>query len=143
MIEHMRGEDYFKGKKITVIGLGLLGRGVGDTAFLAECGAELTVTDLRTEHELEESLNILSEYSNITYVLGEHRKEDFENRDFILVAAGVSMDSEYLRHASFASVPLKQSGAQILPEIFDGQFATAGIFSAGLNRHSAKSDKSA
>jgi len=27
----------FKGKKITQIGLGLLGRGIGDAAFLARC----------------------------------------------------------------------------------------------------------
>ena len=28
--------SYFHGKKITVLGLGLLGRGIGDVAFLAE-----------------------------------------------------------------------------------------------------------
>ena len=36
----------FKGKRVTVMGLGLLGRGVGDAAYLAEAGAEVTVTDL-------------------------------------------------------------------------------------------------
>ena len=41
--------DYFKGKKITVMGLGLLGRGVGDIKFLAEAGADLIVTDLKTQ----------------------------------------------------------------------------------------------
>ena len=49
-------KNYFKNKKITVMGLGLLGRGVGDTAFLAKCGAKLTVTDLKTEEQLKESL---------------------------------------------------------------------------------------
>ena len=29
----------FQGKKVTVMGLGLLGRGVGDAAYLAEMGA--------------------------------------------------------------------------------------------------------
>lgn len=28
--------DYFQGKRITLMGLGLLGRGVGDAKFLAE-----------------------------------------------------------------------------------------------------------
>ena len=30
------------------MGLGLLGRGVGEAAFLAECGAKLIITDLKT-----------------------------------------------------------------------------------------------
>jgi len=103
--------DYFKGKKITVLGLGLLGRGVGDVAFMAEAGAELIVTDLKSKEELASSLEQLSQYTNITYVLGEHRKEDFEDRDFVLVGAGVPMDSEYLEYARQASIPLKQSAA--------------------------------
>ena len=44
----MNYKAYFKGKKITVLGLGLLGRGINITKFLAECGAELLVTDLKT-----------------------------------------------------------------------------------------------
>ena len=103
--------EYFKDKRITVMGLGLLGRGVGDAAFLAECGAEVIVTDLKSEAELKESIDQLQQYDNITFVLGEHRKEDFENKDFILVAAGVPMESKYLAHAREAGVPLKQSAA--------------------------------
>ena len=37
--------DYFKGKRVTVMRIGLLGRGVGDTAYMAEAGAEVTVVD--------------------------------------------------------------------------------------------------
>lgn len=103
---------HFTGKKITVMGLGLLGRGVGDAAFLAEMGAaEVLVTDLKSESDLADSVAELQQYDNIKLVLGEHRLEDFENRDFILVAAGVPMDSPYLGHAREAGVPLKQSAA--------------------------------
>jgi hypothetical protein len=31
-------KEFFKGKNITQMGLGVLGRGVGDAEFLAECG---------------------------------------------------------------------------------------------------------
>lgn len=104
--------EYFKGKKITVMGLGLLGRGVGDAAYMAEAGAaEVLVTDLKTEEELKESVEQLKQFENVKFVLGEHRKEDFEDRDFILVGAGVPRESEYLRHAGEAGVPLKQSAA--------------------------------
>ncbi len=104
--------DYFKGKKVTVLGLGLLGRGVGDAAYIAEAGAaEVLVTDLKTQEELKESVEQLKDHENVKLVLGEHRNEDFEGRDFILVGAGIPMDSSYLEHARKAGVPLKQSAA--------------------------------
>ncbi|HEY4526531.1 MAG TPA: hypothetical protein VJK53_01655 [Candidatus Paceibacterota bacterium] len=34
--------EYFKGKKITLMGLGLLGRGVGDAEFLVRYWRNLT-----------------------------------------------------------------------------------------------------
>lgn len=101
----------FKGKKITVMGLGLLGRGLGDAKFLAECDAEVTVTDLKTETELADSVRELKEFPNVTFVFGVHRMEDFENRDMVLVAAGVPMDSPYLAHARENGVRLAQSAA--------------------------------
>lgn len=104
-------QAYFKGKKVTVLGLGLLGRGVGDVAFLAECGADLIVTDTKSEAELKESLDKLEVFSNITYVLGEHRYEDFEGRDLVLVAAGVPFNSPYVAHAREKSTRLVQSAA--------------------------------
>jgi UDP-N-acetylmuramoylalanine--D-glutamate ligase len=108
----MVGTDYFKDKRITVMGLGLLGRGIGDAAFIAESGAkEVIVTDLKSADELSASVDSLKDFSNITFVLGEHRLGDFENVDMVLVAAGVPMDSVYLAHAKAHNVPLKQSAA--------------------------------
>ena len=103
----------FENKKVTVMGLGLLGRGIGDTAFLAQNGAEVIVTDKKTEGQLASSLELLKEYSNITYVLGEHRLEDFKNRDFILKAAGVPLESEYSKHARDNKVPVYMSAALV------------------------------
>jgi len=74
-------------QKITVMGLGLLGRGIGDVRYLAQCGAELIVTDLKSREELAPALAELSDFPHITYVLGEHRLEDFRDRDLILKAA--------------------------------------------------------
>lgn len=100
---------YFKNKKITVMGLGLLGRGLGDCLYLAHAGAELIITDRKTEAELEDSARQIRHYPNVTLHLGEHRFEDFENRDLILVAAGVPLDSPYLEHARAHKVPLTMS----------------------------------
>lgn len=110
-------KKYFKNKKITVMGLGLLGRGVGDAAFLAECGAKLLITDLKTKEQLKESLNKLKKYNppaqagNIKFVLGKHRLEDFRNKDFILKAAGVLIDSLYVKEARRHKIPIKMSAS--------------------------------
>jgi UDP-N-acetylmuramoylalanine--D-glutamate ligase len=98
-------KEYFKNKKITVMGLGLLGRGVGDAKFLAERGAKLIVTDLKTKEQLKSSLNKLKKFKNIKYRLGEHRLEDFRNRDFILKAAGVPLDSPFIAEARKNKIP--------------------------------------
>jgi len=107
----MRFRSHFEGKKITVMGLGLLGRGVGDARFLAQQGAELIVTDLKSREELATSLAELAAFPNITYVLGEHRLEDFRNRDYILKAAGVPLDSPYIAEARAAGIPIKMSAS--------------------------------
>ena len=107
----MNARAHLEGKKITVMGLGLLGRGVGDARYLAEQGAELIITDLKTKEELSSSLQQLSGFPNITYVLGEHRLEDFQNRDFILKAAGVPLDSPYIQEAEKHHISIKMSAS--------------------------------
>lgn len=104
-------KDFFRGKKVTVMGLGLLGRGVGDVAFLARMGAKLTVTDKKTKAELASSLKLLSKYKNITYVLGEHREKDFTSADMVIKSAGVPIDSQYIKSAKKAGVPVYMSTA--------------------------------
>ena len=112
----MDTSEHFRGKRITVMGLGLLGRGVGDVRYLAECGAELIVTDLKSREELVESVAQLGSLSNITFVLGEHRLEDFRNRDLILKAAGVPLDSPYIAEAKKNDIPVRMS-ADLFAEI--------------------------
>lgn len=104
---------YFENKKVTVMGLGLLGRGIGDTGFLVQSGAYVVVTDKKTEEQLASSLEALKEYKNISYVLGEHRLEDFENRDFILKSAGVPLESEYVAHARSNKIPVLMSASLV------------------------------
>ncbi|MFA6301439.1 MAG: UDP-N-acetylmuramoyl-L-alanine--D-glutamate ligase [Candidatus Paceibacterota bacterium] len=110
--------DFFRGKRITVMGLGLLGRGLGYTKFLAECGADLTVTDLKTKEQLKTSIKALSKYKNlegkqashgagIKFVLGEHRLKDFKRRDMIIKAAGVPLDSIYIKEARKNKIPVE------------------------------------
>lgn len=98
------------------MGLGLLGRGVGDVRYLAECGADLIVTDLKTPEALHESVEQLKDFKNIQFVLGEHRLEDFKGRDLILKAAGVPLDSPYIAEAKKNGIPVRMS-ADLLMEL--------------------------
>jgi UDP-N-acetylmuramoylalanine--D-glutamate ligase len=115
---------FFRGKKITVMGLGLLGRGIGDVKFFAECGAELIVTDLKSREELADSVAQVGPSSHITYVLGEHRLEDFRDRDMILKAAGVPLASPYIAEAKKNGIPVRMS-ADLFMEL--GQVPTIGV----------------
>jgi len=100
-------KSYFKGKKVTLVGLGLLGRGLGDAIFLAECGAKLTITDLKNEEQLKESLKKLKKFKDIKYVLGKHQMEDFLNADIIVKAAGVPLDSPFILEAKKKKIPIE------------------------------------
>jgi UDP-N-acetylmuramoylalanine--D-glutamate ligase len=121
----------FRGKKITVMGLGLLGRGAGDAAYLARCGAELIVTDLKSREELAPSLAQLAAYPNISYTLGAHRLEDFHERDLILKAAGVPLDSVYVKEAEAQGIPVRMS-ADLFVEL-------SGVPSVGITGTRGKS----
>ncbi len=103
--------EKFKGKKITLMGLGLLGRGVGDAEFLAEAGAELIVTDLKNEADLAPSLKRLAKFRNITYHLGGHRMEDFEDRDTIIRPANAPLDSPFIAHAREQGIPVEMDAS--------------------------------
>src|SRR3990167_10776225 len=121
---------FFKGKRVTVVGLGLLGKRLGDITFLAECGAKVLVTDLKTAKELAPSIKKLKKYKNIKYILGKHRFQDFSARggsafggegpDFILKGQGVALDSPYIEHARKQGIPIEMDEslfAKLAPEV--------------------------
>ncbi|RJQ32966.1 UDP-N-acetylmuramoyl-L-alanine--D-glutamate ligase [Candidatus Parcubacteria bacterium] len=107
----MNYKDFFEGKKITMMGLGTLGRGVNVAKFLAECGAKLTITDLKTEEQLAASLKILSPYKDIDYVLGRHEPADFRDKDMIIKAAGVPLDSPFIEEARKNNIPVEMDAS--------------------------------
>lgn len=94
-------QKFFSGTKALVMGLGLHGGGVATTKWLAKHGATVTATDKRVKEVLAPSLKALKS-TPVTFVLGEHRKEDFRENDLIVVNPGVPRESEYLAVAKKA-----------------------------------------
>ncbi|HCM43597.1 MAG: UDP-N-acetylmuramoylalanine-D-glutamate ligase [Candidatus Kaiserbacteria bacterium GW2011_GWC2_49_12] len=118
---------FFEGKRITLLGLGLLGRGVGDAEFLAHCGANIVVTDKKTEVELAESVARLKKYPNIEFHLGGHKIEDFITADMIIKAAGVQLNSPEIAAARAAGVPVYMSTALFTKYATDAGAKIVGV----------------
>lgn len=96
---------------MTVMRIGLLGRGVGDAAYLAEQGAVVRVVDAAPQEVMQPSVDALAEYDNITCKFGPYDFADFKDADFVLVGAGAPWDEPVLAQCRSANIPLKQSAA--------------------------------
>jgi len=95
-----------KDKRVLVMGLGLFGGGAGVARFLVNHGAQVTVTDLKGEQDLQESLEALKGLP-IRYRLGGHKEEDFKDADMIVVNPAVPRESRFLEIARKAEVVLE------------------------------------
>ena len=91
-------KEFYKGKKVTLMGLGLFGGGVGAAKFLVSQGADVTITDLKSAEELSASLKLLNGLS-VKFRLGEHSEEDFADADMLVVNPAVPDDSRFLQIA--------------------------------------------
>ncbi|HEX8034058.1 MAG TPA: UDP-N-acetylmuramoyl-L-alanine--D-glutamate ligase [Ktedonobacterales bacterium] len=99
-----------RGRRVLVMGLGLLGGGVAAARYAAEHGAaEVIATDLRDEQTLAPSIAKLHGLP-IRYVLGHHDMADFERADVVVRNPGVRRDSPYL-------VIAQAAGARVEMEI--------------------------
>jgi len=114
-----KSQSLFKDKKITVMGLGLLGRGLGDTLFLVRSGARVTVTDLKPADQLAPSLKEL-EGLPVKLRLGEHDPEDFIHADMVLRNADVPKSSPFLKIAREHGVPVEMDES-LFCKNFDGE----------------------
>lgn len=108
----MLQESFFKDKRITVFGLGLNTGGVGTVKFLVERGArEIIVTDIKSREELEPSLQKLAKYKNVTYVLGQHRPENFTHVDMVIKNPVIPWTNEYVKLAEKHGVPVEMDSS--------------------------------
>jgi len=93
MTERLPTLDNYAGLKTTVLGLGTFGGGVGAVRFLAERGADVTITDSRTDGDLSESIAQLDGISLNRCFWGGHPVEAFQGTDLLVVNPAVRPDS--------------------------------------------------
>lgn len=99
------------GARVTVMGLGRFGGGVGVTRWLARQGARVLVTDLEPRERLAEPLEAIADLSSAGQVslrLGEHRDEDFSEADLVVANPAVPRpwENQHLSAARGAGVPI-------------------------------------
>jgi len=92
------------GLRVTVVGLGRFGGGVGVARWLCERGAKVTVSDKAPAEQLEDSLRRLDGL-DVAMHLGAHDERDFVEADLLVVSPAVAGDMPLLKAADAAGVP--------------------------------------
>jgi len=92
------------GKKVTVVGLGRFGGGIGVTQWLCGRGAEVTVSDRASADDLAGSVAQL-EGLDVKLHLGAHELDDFLEADLLVVSPAIPRDIPPLQAARDAGVP--------------------------------------
>ncbi len=94
-----------RGKRVTVMGLGLFGGGVAVTKFLVSQGARVLVTDQASPEKLAQSVKQLDGLE-VQWRLGGHDQADFTSVDLVVANPAVKPGDAYLAAARSAGVPI-------------------------------------
>lgn len=92
-----------KGKKVAVIGLGKR-TGVATAKMLSENGAQVVVSDVKGPDDLQEELDMLSDY-DLEYDLNGHGQKSLTS-DLIVVSPGVPLDIPFFSRVENRGVPV-------------------------------------
>ncbi len=96
----------YRGRHITVLGLGLFGGGVGAVRFLVERGAIVTVSDLRTAEQLAEPMTELRDTPPAEWRLGRQQESDIAGAELVVVNPAIRRDHPLLQAARTRGIPL-------------------------------------
>lgn len=99
-------QDYFFGRRVLVMGLGLHGGALHLTRWLIARGAVVRVTDQKSAAKLAATCRQLPRSQRLTLVLGRHRAVDFRWAEMVVQNPAVARESPYLKIA-------RASGARI------------------------------
>ncbi|HEY6351893.1 MAG TPA: UDP-N-acetylmuramoyl-L-alanine--D-glutamate ligase [Candidatus Angelobacter sp.] len=92
-----------KDKRVLVVGLGR--SGVAAAFFLQDRGARVSVSDAKSEAQLEKEIPALLD-RGISLEVGRHSERTFRDQDLIVVSPGVPSDQPQLQHARALGIPV-------------------------------------
>ena len=93
-------------RRVTIMGLGLFGGGLGAAEYFARKGAAVIVTDMKPADQLAPSLEKLKDYP-ITLHLGGHVEPDFIDTDLVVASPAVPRESPFIGLARERGVKLE------------------------------------
>ena len=98
--------EEFRGLRVTVMGLGQFGGGLGAIKFLVQRGAVVSVTDQKPAEHFREVIAGLAETPPACWRLGEHREDDFRKADLIVASPAVPREHPLLHVAQQVGIPI-------------------------------------
>lgn len=109
-------------QRVTVLGLGRFGGGLGVTRWWLDRGADVLVTDMASSDDLVDATTCLERHArreHLRWRLGEHRVEDFTEADLVVANPAVAMpwEHEYLRASWDAEVPVTTEIALLVAQL--------------------------
>lgn len=144
----------FDGQRVTVMGLGRFGGGVGVGRWLVSQGADVLVTDLAGADDLGDSIGALDDLVSTGAVelrLGEHNVGDFTTCDLVVANPAVPRpwESRFLRAAEAAGVSVVTEIGLLIDRLPNpdriigvtgtaGKSTTAAMIAHILNTHGSK-----
>ena len=137
----------WRGKAVTIAGLGTFGGQVAAALFFSRLGARVTITDKKSQEALSGSLEDLIGL-DVRFVLGRHEEADFARADLVVASPAIPENSEYLAAASRAGVPITHEmdiffdlcrAPSVAVTGSNGKSTTTALLARVLSRHSAGS----
>lgn len=107
----LRGLD---GVRVTVLGLGRFGGGVGVTRFLVDRGAKVTVTDMADESDLVDSLKAIEDLDLEAMCLGGHPDAAFRDCQIVIANPAIAPHADVWNKVTH--VPLISSELELFTE---------------------------
>ncbi|MBI4134182.1 MAG: hypothetical protein HY475_02040, partial [Candidatus Terrybacteria bacterium] len=117
--------------RVTVMGLGVHGGGVGAAAYFARHGSRVIATDLKDAVALAPSVKALRGLP-VQLVLGEHRNEDFQRSDLIIRSPAVPETSPLLERARGKAIPVETDASLACHLLLCDSSCKAGLSSLPL-----------
>lgn len=126
--------ESWRGRRATVMGLGLFGGGAAAARWLVRQGARVTVTDLRGEEELAPGLRELADLP-LRWVLGRHDEEDLLGADVVVVNPAVPPTSPLLARAREAGVRVTSEMELVLERLPERPLLVTGTHGKSSTVH--------
>ena len=103
----MSYKDFFKDKKIAVVGIGPHGEMIADIKFLLKLSGNISVYDIRSESRLHGFVDSIKSFGLVNCSFGGVNGDDLAQADLIILSPEISRKALFLKKAFQAGVKIE------------------------------------